>query len=530
MIPVSNAWASLQNETLLPEMFVEITYTVTEPGLQEDAVVAGGNAEAYSNMGEITGEHNVASEKYTMLDYGMWGLDGQFGFSDGSPKKQGYVNKNRSSSDGSVSATITINFSERHTELIPGITITWSETFNCWATDFIVRSYNSQGMILEKKITGNNSVVSKVMVDLVDYSQITIEVLKWSHPYCRPRCVDIRMGISDVYTKEDLLSYEHSQSADMLSATLPASGIAFSLRNDDGRWNPGDPSDVEKYLIEEQELKVRYGMNVNGVTEWIDGGVFWLSEWNTPSNGLGANFTAKDAFSLMDKPYTGSLSGSLYSIATDAIVEADLPTSVGYFIDTRLNDLVVNVSGDTNNYTVAAVLQMVAHAANCVIYQDRAGNIHIEPRSNTYSGYMISEDISYSHPEYTINKPLQSISVGYGSDGGRAIVAVNTKGEVQTIDNPFIMTREDAVRVANNARDVLSDRKVLSGEFRADLRLDALDNIIVISKYSSNIICVTDIKYSTTGGTFRGQYTGRMISVNLLQNSYYSNELFVGEV
>ena len=94
----------------------------------------------------------------------------------------------------------------------------------------------------------------------------------------------------------------------------------------------------------------------------------------------------------------------------------------------------------------------------------------------------------------------------------------------------MVMTRDDAVRVGSVTSELLKNRKVISGDFRADMRLDALDNIMVVSKYASNIICVTDIDYSTTGGAFRGKYTGRVVSINLENVPVYSNEFRSGEI
>jgi hypothetical protein len=83
-------------------------------------------------------------------------------------------------------------------------------------------------------------------------------------------------------------------------------------------------------------------------------------------------------------------------------------------------------------------------------------------------------------------------------------------GNVQTVDNPLIVSSSVANAVAEWCRDCLKNRKIISGEFRADPRLDALDTITVVSKYGSNAVQVTNIKY-TYGGAFRGTFTGRVI-------------------
>jgi hypothetical protein len=141
---------------------------------------------------------------------------------------------------------------------------------------------------------------------------------------------------------------------------------------------------------------------------------------------------------------------------------------------------------------------------------------------------MIDAFVSYSHPEYSISKPLKAVSVSYG-DGERLLIDNHNLGEIQTVDNHMLMTEADAARVGERAKDVLKNRKVISGEFRADVRLDCLDPIIVTSKYASNVIAVTEVRYSTTGGAVRGKYTGRVVSISLEPEEKYSGEFYSGE-
>lgn len=538
MIAVSNAWKSAQNQILLPEMFVEITYKITEPGLNGEATASANYPEDFSNVAQITDGLDKIAEKYAALDYGCWGLDGSFGYSDGTPTNPGYVDRNYSGADGTMNTypKITIDLAKRHDFAIPGITITWSDTFGGWATDFKVSVYNSNGLVATTTVRENTSIVSVIDLNMVEYSQVIIEVLKWSHPFQRVRCSDILLGVKAVYTKTDLLGYDHKQSVDLLSAKLPENEVSFRLRNDDNRWNPEVSGGVEQYLLEQQEIKVRYGMDIEGTVEWIKGGTYWLSEWNTPTNGLEADFTARGVTEFMQGVYTGPRTGTLYDIAVAAFGEANLPVlddgSVRYFVDESLKDISTDFSAEDTEYVISEVLQMIAHAGCCVFYQDRDGRVLIKPRTVAYSNYRIDKDISYAHPEYTISKPLKSVSVEYGTGDEKqsASVDVSSRGEVQTVQNPFIATEDDALRVGETAAKLLENRKVISGEYRADMRLDALDNIMVISKYASNVVCVTDLEYSTTGGAFRGKYTGRVVSVKLEPAIIFSNEFYSGEV
>lgn len=513
VVSVTDAWKEAHKQKLLPETFIELSYAVTEPGLQQEALAVANMEESYSDAESIVSTITVDREKYNSLEWNFWGLDGSFSYFDGKPENPGYVSNVLSGEDGTFTAlpTIQISFLNQHTELIPGLTVTWSQTFTEWAARFRVAAYNGDTLVAEKLVEDNTSPLAQIWIDLKDYNRIAIEVLEWSHPQHRARVARVYLGIRTIYTKNDLLGYSHIQSVDLLSAALPKNEIVFRLRNEDSRWNPENPTGAERYMMERQEIAVKYGMTVNGVTEWIDGGHFWLSGWSTPANGIEATFTARDVLEFMNEKYTGPTSGTLYAIATAAFQQADLPTTengmVRYWVDGSISQYSTTITGE---HTIAEVLQKVAHMACCVLYQDRTGIMHLEPRGNLLTDYEITQDISYSHPEFEISKPLKAVEVSFGEDESLHL-AVNTVGEVQTVDNDFIQTQADAQRVADATAELLKGRKTISGEYRADPRMDALDKVVVQSKYATNPVVISEIEYSTTGGGFIGRFTGRLV-------------------
>ena len=534
MVNVSQAWMNASRETLLPEMMVELTYQVTDPGIHEDAVVSGVNHNANSKVSELLTD-DVPETKYGVLGWNMWGLDGSFNYYDPALLKGSYMSRyyglyNDTGWADGVSPQIVLSFPAIRDSVLPGLTITWSPVFNEWATDFRVTAYRGDVVVADKTVTGNTSIVSNVSLNLTGYNKIVITILRWSLPHGMARCKSIYLGGTTVLTKGDLLGYTHTQSADLLSAALPRNEITFQLRNEAGQWNPDNPSGYGQYLLNQQEIHARYGMKFPSGVEWIEGGVFWLSEWEVPSNGMEATFTARDSLTFMNEVYTGTKRDTLYNIAYTALLQANLPElSTGappYYVAPILSDYQTTFEGD---FTIAEVLQLVAHAGACVIYQDRSGTLRIEPWAPQYGGFVIDQAISYTHPEYEISKPLRSVSVTYGDDL-TLTVPYGNRGEVQTVENELILTQADARRVADKTIEVLKNRKVISGEYRADLRNDCLDSIIVTSRYASNIIALTDVEYSTTGGAFRGRYTGRVVSVSLKSSAYRAGELYAGEV
>lgn len=516
MNTTSEAWKTVHNELLLPETFIKILFGVTEPGLASLAKTTATNEETFSETKEITNTLVKEPEKYATLEHNMWGLDGTFNYFDETPVDVGYTTSVLSDAEGAFASvpTITIQFSSVQTALVPGITITWGDAFEEYATSFRVTIYNGTAVVFQRNVTDNTNVISQFFTALQGYDKIVIEVFGWCLPYRRCRVSEVFFGIREVYTKSNLLNYEHTESADLLSAALPKNEVVFSLENSTGRWNPSNPQGAEQYLMERQEVIVKYGMMIDGSIEWTDGGTLWLSEWHAPANGLKVTFTAREALTFANNVYTGIRSGTLYDIATAAFEQINLPLLPNemkrYYVDESLKELSTDFSDDDSEYTIAVVLQMIAHMGCCVLFQDRSGKVHMEPHNSEVTDYVINRFRSYAHPEILLSKPLKSVEVTY-DDNLKETLNVASSGEVLTVTNEFIKTAADAQRVASRTADLLKGRQTISGEYRADPRLCALDVVTVESKYAVNEVAITEIKYTTTGGAFKGAYTGRIV-------------------
>jgi hypothetical protein len=134
----------------------------------------------------------------------------------------------------------------------------------------------------------------------------------------------------------------------------------------------------------------------------------------------------------------------------------------------------------------------------------------MEPVGVELTDYVIGQlpdgvNNSYKHPEFNLTKELKAVNVNQGM----GIATNSVTGNVQTVDNPLIVNESVAAAVAEWCRGCLRNRKIISGEFRADPRLDALDTVTVVSKYGSNPVQITNVKY-TYNGAFRGTFTGRV--------------------
>jgi hypothetical protein len=354
-----------------------------------------------------------------------------------------------------------------------------------------------------------------------------------------------------VYTKKDLLSFTHQQTGDLVSGELPKNHIEFSLDNSDGRWNPSNPKGMERYLSERLRITLRYGFIINGAEEWIPGGVFYLSGWNTSANSLEARFTARDLLEYMiDKPFTGEVTGTLYDIAQRAINAAEIPAdaipqamvlgsgSLGSSILGGITNI-VSLSDELKNYsvgdieykgneTIAVILQKCANAAGCVMYQGRDGVFRIYKNTYAGTGYVMPKRWAYSYPEMEFARPLKNVSVTYFGNENVTWHYGGT-GETQTLNNEFIFTKDQAVAVAKWVCDSLRTRKKITGEIRGDPKFDLFDVVDAEDRYGivSGVV-LTDIK-CVFNGAFRISYTG-YIRGGGVSGNVYSGEVFSGEV
>lgn len=515
METVSQAWKQEQQKTLITaESFIEITLNVGDPDSQADAEASDNGASFLSNTAQIVDEVEKNPVKYETLEKNLWVLDGTFKYapSSGSYGDNGYIGSLVGSGEGTYSEapTLTIRFSKVYEALIPGLTITWADAYEEWADTFRITAYNGASVVAEKTVSGNKELTSPVEIDIQGYDRLTIEVLRWCLPYRRARVSNVLIGIERIFKKNELMSYKHSLFCDPLSASLPKAEISFTLSNLNGQYNPDNPMGSSRYLMERQEISVRYGYKLGGEIEWIPGGVFYMSEWDTPQNGITAGFTARDALEFMSDAYTGPKTGTLYSIAEAAFEQAELPKlpngSARWIVDESLKSMSTPAEVSLeDSVPISSVLQYVANAACCVFYQDRSGIIYLKPAELSDTDYRIDQFNSFANSEISLTKQLKSVNI----NNGQYILSVGQVGETQTVSNPFISDNRAQV-VAAWIADYLKNRRVLSGNFRADPRLDALDVVTNENQFTQSDVLVTEIEYAYNGA-FRGSYEGRAI-------------------
>lgn len=521
----SQAWLDKFNDTLVPEEFVEISYNSTEPGVQEDATASATAQVPFGNIENTTKEPDRVLTKYATGETNLHVLDGSFRLlPDSVPYADaGFISQTLVSD--SSHPRIILSFGSVHTRAVPGLTVVWSSMMNEWAAKFKLTAYKGTAVVSTITVSNNRSVYSETEWEIYGYDSIAIDILEWSIPNRRARIEWIMVGLHKVYSKKDLVSYTHTSSRDPISAQLPKDSIEFSLDNSQKTWDAINPRGMFRYLYERQEVDVRYGMDVDGETQWINGGKFYLSEWSVPSNGLEASFTARDALEfMMTSNYTGRKTGTLYQMCYDAL--ETLPSNVpSFYISEELKEYSTDISSEKTSYKNSDILQLAANAAGMALYQTRDGHIRIERVNLTAEEgtevYEIPVINNFQWPEISFASRVKNVSCNVNGKEHLYPEGSNAEGVTQTVSNE-LLTEAMLVKSKNSITEayaMLANRKKVELEYRASPHIDAFDHV----KFNHNFgyassVFVTESKYQYTGcfkGTISGYVLADVSSVSL---------------
>lgn len=525
----SQAWLDKFNDTLVPEEFVEISYNSTEPGVQEDATASATAQVPFGNIENTTKEPDRVLTKYATGETNLHVLDGSFRLlPDSVPYADaGFISQTLVSD--SSHPRIILSFGSVHTRAVPGLTVVWSSMMNEWAAKFKLTAYKGTAVVSTITVSNNRSVYSETEWEIYGYDSIAIDILEWSIPNRRARIEWIMVGLHKVYSKKDLVSYTHTSSRDPISAQLPKDSIEFSLDNSQKTWDAINPRGMFRYLYERQEVDVRYGMDVDGETQWINGGKFYLSEWSVPSNGLEASFTARDALEfMMTSNYTGRKTGTLYQMCYDAL--ETLPSNVpSFYISEELKEYSTDISSEKTSYKNSDILQLAANAAGMALYQTRDGHIRIERVNLTAEEgtevYEIPVINNFQWPEISFASRVKNVSCNVNGKEHLYPEGSNAEGVTQTVSNE-LLTEAMLVKSKNSITEayaMLANRKKVELEYRASPHIDAFDHVKINHNFGyASSVFVTESKYQYTGcfkGTISGYVLADVSSVSLSLSS-----------
>ena len=518
MQAVSNDWKAIQADNILPLSDIQIKYAATDADAMNYATVSSNSSASVvtnNDLQSITQAVTAHTPTQT-AELNKWNLGGNIQFSDNYVKGwiSGYISQNDQTF--ATNPTVTITFSQQRTIRSEGVVVRFSTAYNEYATNFTVTAYNGATQIATQTVTGNTNVEAEVSIAIQNYDKIVITITKWCLPQSRARIENVSIGSTKTFTKADIISYKQNMKSSLFAYELLDHNIEFEFDNSDDEWNPDNPTGIYSSLAVRQEIQVKYGYLINGAYEYISGGIYYLSEWNTPQNGITARFKAQDLTIFMQSKFDGSAwsgnTAKLKALAEEAFNQSNiplLPNGTVRWVTTDLDAPAVALPNNLSDYTCAEIVQMCCSARACVMRYGRDGIMYCEKLDTTVNvDYEINRFNSYQDAEYDMSQELRAIDVNNGTH----YYQVGLTGEVQYVNNPLIpddMSLADMNEFFQYTEDHLTNRRTLSGQFRVDPRLDVFDYITVENKYATMNVVITALDITYNGG-FSAVYEGRV--------------------
>ena len=210
----------------------------------------------------------------------------------------------------------------------------------------------------------------------LDSSLIRITPLEMVGGSQRLRILSILFGIGLSFDNSNLISTSWLSEVAHLSDVLPTKKFTFTVDNLSRMFSADNPKAYTMFLEEQQEVRFEYGRKLDdGSVYIVPGGKMNLKSWS--SNDVQAKFNAVGYLDystgtfVYGRYYENGI--SLYDLAIEVCEDAGYPS---YRIDPYLKKLITHNPLPIQSHK--NLLQLIANAAQAIIYESRDGVISID--------------------------------------------------------------------------------------------------------------------------------------------------------
>lgn len=216
----------------------------------------------------------------------------------------------------------------------------------------------------------------------------------------RLRVHKILMGLGLNYTNSEIQSMDIEENINAISKELSSIDFDLTIVDPDGIYDVDNDDSFINYLQTGQSVNASIGLELdNHYIEYVPIASLLLSQWNAQKDSI--SFKAVDKFALMDLEYEGGsiqTDSTLYDYA-EVVLNYCGFTPDDYIIDDCLRD--IPVVNPLPRARCKELLQIIANAGRCIVYQNRVGQIVF--RAN-FANVIDPEDVtitSDSHAEWS---------------------------------------------------------------------------------------------------------------------------------
>lgn len=338
-----------------------------------------------------------------------------------------------------------------------GMSFVFDDVDNNYPTKLRIVTYDGDTKKQDFEVE-NQSGISFVMdTSLDDYNKVYIYFLETKNPYRRIILNQIIWGLLKTFTSKDILKVEGRDFSDPLSRELSSRELSITVDNMNLSYNQDNPSGINRYFQERQQLKVQFkDQMLDGTTETIDYGTYLLDGRPT-TDKREATFNSFGYYNYNNntnfyKQVHSDTPLSFKSIATDIFEDMVLPLdnemNKMYYIDDSLDDMYCNVPLPLDTH--AELLKLIAQACFCTIREDNNGVIRIEPLDYSLEDLYIDFKNQSEEPSGETSELINEIKVkkySYTID--------TSSSEIYSGDITINGEQELHIEYQNTAKDVV---------------------------------------------------------------------------
>lgn len=405
--------------------YIHVSFGIVNQEAQSSAVVDWANTSAVETYSESSSIFNNGNDDvdYVTFEQDFVKVDGSQVFYSDTGDLSKYVSKEFVTEQNPV--TVTINLNVEESQEIKGLTVSFGDLY---PVKFDVINVTTGKTIISVTDNTNATWISEEV--LSDIKSVRFVFYKMKSSPARLRINYILFGLGKTYTNDNIVESTLEESISPINENLPQYDFSVQLDNypdENGvrYFDVDNPSSTINYLKKGQEMDVYYGYELptdseededaiealsedsSGEIEWVKGGHFYLSEWE--SNDTTATIKATDILrnkeDTYDKGVYSSSGTTYYDLCVSVLADMGI---TNYELSNVLKKF--KTTTPIPKVTHKEVLQLIANACGCVVSVDRDGKVIIGLSTNDKNGYttLSTANVTKSGTEYISNNSSDS--------------------------------------------------------------------------------------------------------------------------
>lgn len=427
MQQVSEAYRQEMTRPVVGPARLEVSLRVADEQAAPGAADKSQGQAYWSDVKSALAADGAKKRSCATFEPGRWTADGALHIPDapgGLLLSEGYVSEALSGADGRFAHPPVLALEFETPVSVPALSFRFDQVAGEWCSELTLTAFKDGTQLVRRQVHPAG-VEHRELVRIDRFDRLEIRFESTSRPFRRARLSRLVFGMELVLGQGELAEAVHTMELDPIGRRLPTGTFSFSAVNvnlltgaQNGLYDPDNPQGIWPYFERRNPIRVRYGQQITGgmhwadaaalewadlaesswreireggFVEWMPAGRFYLTG-QPETQGLYARFSATDALGLLDGTYyKGVWDGkarSLWDLATAVLEDADPPREHAeeppWMLWEGLKQITTTAPLPVKQHREC--LQLIAHAACCLLWVDRAGIIRMEPDRSARTG------------------------------------------------------------------------------------------------------------------------------------------------